>query len=150
MTEQARALPKILAEGEARDLIDKGEYDCLVLHGGEVRYAARGRGIGPAYDACSLGYLAGAEVYDRIVGRAAALLFLRGGVKSVYAHVMSEGAKALLEPEVPISHTVLTARILNREGTGPCPMDAAVATTSDPEEAFLRVGETLRALRAGK
>ena len=57
----------------------------------------QGRGIGPALALFHAGKLAGAEVSDRIVGRAAAAVFVLSGAAQVRADVMSEGAARFLD-----------------------------------------------------
>ena len=71
--------------------------------------------------------LCGATVADRIVGKAAALLLINGGVKSIYGQVMSSSATNVLRAHgVKYSYGTLTERIVNRAGTDICPMEKAV------------------------
>jgi len=94
-----------------------------------------GRGVGPALKLLDAGLLVGSEVCDHIVGRAAAAIFVVGGVVRVHADVMSEGAARLLAGHgVPASSDVVTDEIVNRQGTGSCPMEAAVAALSEPRQ----------------
>ena len=91
------------------------------------------RGIGALLDLLPQGGLRGASVADKIVGKAAALLMVRGGVKDVYAETLSEGGDAVLRRYgIPHACGTLTPAIQNREGTGPCPMEKAVENISDP------------------
>ena len=72
------------------------------------------------------GILRGADVEDSIVGKAAALLMICGGAKSVKAGVLSEGGKCALEEYgVPYAYDVLVPNIINRRGDGVCPMEEA-------------------------
>lgn len=74
---------------------------------------------------------------DKIVGRAAALLFLYGGVRAVYAAVISEGALALLEENgVQVAYGRCVPYIINRENTGLCPMEQRVRDIWDPADAY--------------
>ena len=74
---------------------------------------------------------------DKIVGRAAALLFLYGGVRAVYAAVISEGALALLEENgVQVAYGRCVPYIINRENTGLCPMEQRVRDIRDPADAY--------------
>lgn len=76
--------------------------------------------------------LKGYSAADKIVGKAAAMLFIYSGVTAVHALTMSESAKALFEKHgISYSYDTLTERIINRAGTGICPMELAVAEIED-------------------
>lgn len=74
---------------------------------------------------------------DKVIGKAAALLFVLGGVRQVYAGVLSELALAVFSAAgVRVSYGRLVPQIRNREGTGFCPMETMVAAVDSPAEAF--------------
>ena len=97
------------------------------------------RGIAPMMDFIGAGTdLAGYSAADLVVGKAAALLFVKSGIKSVFAKTLSEGGKRILELYgVDFEYELLTEKIINRAGTDICPMEKAVAGTNDPEEGYL-------------
>ena len=81
--------------------------------------------------------LHGAEVADKIVGKAAALLFAYGGVKYIWAECISEAAIAYLEGVgIAFEYAERVERIMNRDGTGICPMEQRALGIEEPEEAF--------------
>lgn len=81
--------------------------------------------------------LCGATVADKIVGKAAALLMVHGNVKEVYAEVISESAIDVFRRYgIPFTYGTITSRIVNRLGTGICPMEETVLGISEPEKAF--------------
>ncbi len=136
------------AYAAARRAIRRGEASCIVLLHRKELYRENRAGIGPALEALEAGALQDSVVLDRIVGRAAALLFLLGGVRRVYGKVMSRDALTLLrEAGVRTDYGKCVRGIINRAGTGPCPMEAAVDGVTDPAEAARRIRETLAALR---
>ncbi len=74
---------------------------------------------------------------DKIVGKAAAYLFVLLGIKSVYAEVISESAISVLEEyKIEYKYNILTKYIVNRRGDGMCPMEIAVKNATSPQEAF--------------
>lgn len=76
-------------------------------------------------------------VADKIVGKAAAYLFVLLGVKSIYAEVVSESAVPVLEKyKIEYKYNILTKYILNRRGDDMCPMEKAVKNATSPKEAF--------------
>ena len=87
-------------------------------------------------------------VADKVVGKAAALLFVYLGVKVVYAETLSMGAKAVFEKYgINYSYANLTEYIINRKGDGLCPMELAVRNVDTPEMALVEVTKTLEELR---
>ena len=111
-----------------------------------------GRGISPMIRFIKEGRdLAGYSAADIIVGKAAALLFLKAGVKEVYGMVMSERAKELLEKNnVPCTYETLTERIINRIGTDICPMEKTVENIDSPDRAFETLCDRLEQIKNGK
>ena len=96
------------------------------------------RGISPMMDFIEEGRdVAGYSVADKIVGKAAAFLFVLARVREVYAEVLSaEGKRVLDENGIPCSFSALTDKIINRKGDGMCPMETLVQKETDPERAY--------------
>lgn len=116
---------------------------------GKIVARERGRGISPALKLYRAGLLSGAAVADKIVGRAASAIFIAGGVVSVRADVMSVGAAQFLSAHgIPAEADVVTPQIINRRGTGPCPMEAAVEGMSDPREMVSAIERKLAEMEA--
>ena len=79
--------------------------------------------------------LRGASVADKVIGKGAAALMALGGVKEVWAGVISRPALELLEQAgIPVSFGTLTEGIINRMGTGPCPVESLCASARTPEQ----------------
>lgn len=94
--------------------------------------------------------LSGFCAADRVVGRAAAMLFAKAGVRAVFAEVMSDGAAALLAAHgIDASCDVRTAAIENRQKTGLCPMESAVAGIEDIDAGIAAIRRRAEELRAG-
>jgi hypothetical protein len=78
-----------------------------------------------------------ATVSDKLVGKAAALLFAHGGVRSLWAARMSEAARDFLRAAgIDFDYGELVPAILNRDGTDLCPMEQRAMPVDDPEQAF--------------
>lgn len=121
----------------------------MVLCRGEQLLISDKRGIAPMLDFFDAGVdMAGYAVADIIVGKAAALLFVRAGIVAVFAQTLSRSGKAILDEQgIPVTCEILTERIQNRTGTGMCPMEQAVADTDDPEFAYVLIKKRLSELR---
>ena len=77
--------------------------------------------------------LRGALVADKAVGKAAAACMVTGGIRQVYADVMSEPALTLLEAHgVKASYAQLVDHIINRAGNDWCPMERLSRDVDDP------------------
>ncbi len=119
--------------------VDSG-WSCVIAKGGIIVARDKGRGIKPLLGFLDRGKLEGAIVADKIIGRAAAAICIVGGVKEVYAKVMSEGAEELLEKfNVKVSSGEAVKEIINREKNGICPMEAKVSGSDDPYEMVKRI-----------
>lgn len=90
------------------------------------------------------GFLQGASMADRVVGRGAALLMVKGGVKEIFTFVLSQPALDVLrQAGITVTCDTLQPNIINRTGTDICPVEKLTADTNDPDEAFRRIGEFL-------
>ena len=82
-----------------------------------------------------MGKLEGCELYDKIVGLAAARLIVYSKlITSVKAGTLSLPAKELLEAAgIEVASENLVPVILNNELTGPCPMELKAKDVSNEE-----------------
>lgn len=68
--------------------------------------------------------LDGASVADKVVGKGAAALMILGGVSAVYADLISRAALELLAGAgIPAGFGECVDAIINRAGTGVCPVE---------------------------
>lgn len=120
-----------------------------VLCKDETLHTSQKTGIAPMLDWLAEGMeLTGFSVADKIVGKAAALLFVLAGVNEVYGEVMSEGGLAVLQTHgIPCAYGKLTPYIINRKGDGICPMEQTVQAIDDPELAYEALCETRKILQ---
>ena len=87
-------------------------------------------------------------IADKIVGKAAAMLFTLLGAKVVHAKTLSEAGKKVLEDAgIEFTYDVLTDMIVNRTGDGMCPMENAVKNCQKAEDALKNINETITALK---
>lgn len=124
----------------ARERLLTGEFTC-VIRSGDLEYTTYERGVKPLVRWLTEGTdLRGFSAADKVVGKATAYLYCLLGVKEVYAHVMSESAAKVLEENgIAASQGKLVENIINRQGTGICPFEAAVWEIHTPEEALIAI-----------
>ena len=86
--------------------------------------------------------LHGALIADKAVGKAAAACMVMGDVKHVHADVMSEPALALLQAHgIKAEYGQLVDHIINRAGTGRCPMEQLSRDIDDPATIIQKIKE---------
>ena len=125
-------------------------HSIVLCRQGEVILSDK-RGIAPMMDWISQGKdLRGFSAADRIVGKAAAMLFVKAGIREVYAETLSEeGKRYLSRQNIPVSFKILTDKIINRSGNGLCPMESTVMDTQNYEVGYRLLKEKQRQLLAG-
>ena len=83
-------------------------------------------------------------IADKVVGKAAALLMIFGGVKEVYTPIISKPAiKVFNINNVKINYDIEVDRIINRKGDGLCPMETLCLDIDNPKEAFERLSNKI-------
>lgn len=92
-------------------------------------------------------YFQGCTMCDKIVGKAAAMLFARSQIAYLYAHTLSEAGQAILEKyKIPYSYGTLAKEIINRDGTDMCPMEKTVLNIDDLDEAYVALDRKVKEL----
>lgn len=111
----------------AKEILSGGDYTCVLCRE-DVTFTDKAKGISPMLDFIGKSVdLRGFSAADRIVGKAAAILFVNAGVIEVYAEVMSRAGMSFLAAHgVKHSYGMLTEKIINRDQTDICPMEKAV------------------------
>lgn len=133
----------------AKALLAEGKYTCVACRG-EKTLCATERGVKPLLGWLNGGEaLRGAAVADRVVGKAAAFLYVLLGVRVVYAPVMSVPARETLRAAgIEVYADELVPAVRNRTNTGFCPMESAVWELSDPAEAKAALERKISELNA--
>ena len=128
-------------------LLDEG-YTCAIVREGET-LCSKLRGVAPLLawlqegQVCKNGIAA-----DKVVGKAAAYLYVLLGVDEVHALVMSKEAEnVFLRFGIAYSYRQLVSMIRNRTGDGYCPMEQAVLSIDKPIEGVQAIKETLAKLK---
>ena len=117
----------------ARALLTEGGYT-VALCRGDVTYTDTRRGVAPLLALLDAEVdVTGFAAADKVVGKAAAFLYLRLGVTAVHGGVMSTPAYDLLIARgVAATYDTLVPAIRNRAGDGYCPMEQVSLPHTDP------------------
>lgn len=113
---------------------------------------SRGRGVAPLLELLDGDRdWSGSAAADKVVGAGAAWLYVALDVAAVWADVMSEGAREVLEAHgITAEAGKVVESIMNRTGDGPCPVEAAVAEARDVDGAVATIRATLARLGQGR
>ena len=133
----------------ARALLAQGEYT-VVLCRGDATHTDTRRGVAPLLALLDNGTdVVGFSAADKVVGKAAAFLYLRLGVAILHAAVISTSALDLLAAHgVTATYDTLVPAIRNRAGDGYCPMETVTLPLTDPVEAEIAIRKRLAQLQA--
>ncbi len=137
------------AFAEAMALLEEGQVTCVVMQRGEIVHKAAGPGVRPLlqlYDTAPE-LLRDAVVVDKIIGKAAAMILVLGGAQRAYGDTMSAAACDCLRAHgIEATYRRWVDVIANRARDGICPLERSVLEIDDPEEALLRIRETIQEL----
>jgi hypothetical protein len=136
---------------KAMELLKEGGYTCVLCRGAKSCTSTE-RGVKPLFGWLRSGAdLKGYCAADKVVGKAAAFLYVLLGVEQVYAEVMSQKAIDVLDRfgiEAFCDEAPETIR--NRDNTGMCPMEKTVLEIEQPMEALQAVERKLAELRGAQ
>lgn len=127
-------------------ILQDGEHSCVIANGAHIGAFER-RGVADLLDMLHNNpeFLRGASVADKVVGKAAAALLITGGVKAVYAEIISRDALELLrDAGIETSYGKEVRRIENRFRTGLCPLEKCCVKTMNAAECVSAVEEFMR------
>jgi len=135
---------------KAKKMLIDGGYTCVIC--GKKTYTATKRGVQPLLDLLDGDIdVSGCSAADKVVGRAAAFLYVMLKVSKIHAGVISKSALKLLEEcGIYVEYDQLVEAIFNRDNTGFCPMESAVMGIDDAETALSAIRNKLAFLKALK
>lgn len=121
---------------QAIELLFAEKCSCVIRNGDSVRIF-RERGVADLFRLLreEPQLLRGAFIADKVVGKGAAALMVLGGVEALFADVVSRPALELLAGAgIAVEYTVVVPHIVNRAGTGICPVEQLCARAETAAE----------------
>ena len=122
----------------AKEQLHNNNFSIVIVGENDV-YTSTKHGVAPLLEILDGGndVIKNSFVADKVVGKAAALLMVKGGVKEVYADIISSHALDVFEKyKVKTYYGNLVEYIINRDKTGMCPMEKAVLEVDEPNTAY--------------
>ena len=120
---------------DSTSILHDGNHSLVVANG--IIHTFDGRGVSDLLRLLTedVNLLHGASVADKVVGKAAAALMALAKVGDVYADVISIPALDLLKANgVKTAYGQVVPHIINRTGTGLCPLETRCMPCTTPEE----------------
>ena len=134
--------------GRSKKLL--GLVHTFVCRNSNVTITSDKKGIAPIMDILKDNpeALKGAKISDRVIGKAAALLLIKGGISTLHTEIISRHAlRVLKNSHIRVSYSRKVDYIINRKGDGMCPMERATLNIDEPEEAYSVLKAKLEELR---
>ncbi len=122
-------------------------YTCVIQTKSGVFHSTE-RGVKPLLSCLESGQdFSGCVAADKVIGKAAAFLYVLLKADAVYANIISGPAKkVLLQYDIEVSYDQEVEAIRNRTNTGYCPMETAVWDIDNPEEALVAIRKKIAEL----
>ena len=130
----------------AKALLKTENFTLVVISSDKGVFTSSDRGVKPLLHLLEneKDFLKGASVADKVIGKAAALLMVLGGIKEVHTNVISDPAVEVFEKHnITFFFDKKVERIINRKGDGLCPMETLCIDVEEPSEAFEKIKEWL-------
>ncbi|MCQ2307879.1 MAG: DUF1893 domain-containing protein [Bacteroidales bacterium] len=130
----------------AKTLLKTRNFTLVAISSDKEVFTSSDRGVKPLLHLLEneKDFLKGASVADKVIGKAAALLMVLGGIKEVHTNVISEPAAEIFEKHnITFFFDKKVERIINRKGDGLCPMETLCIDVEEPSEAFEKIKEWL-------
>lgn len=131
---------------ELIDLLHSLQCSCVIAQGKEIR-SFHQRGVADLYAlVCNEpDFLNGASVADKVVGKAAAALMIKGHIKELYTDTISQPALELLHAShVPVEYRQVVHYIRNRDHTGWCPLETRCYKETSVEALFALIEQFIK------
>lgn len=128
-------------------LLYNGHHSLVVANGEVCTFS--GRGISDLYALLTdnPGFLRGASVADKIVGKGAAALMVLGSVQEAYAGVISTPALSLFrKSSIAVRFGQEVPNIINRTGDGICPVEQLCMGCVTAAECLRQIGKFVKYL----
>lgn len=129
----------------AKTLLKTRNFTLVAISSDKEVFTSSDRGVKPLLHLLEneKDFLKGASVADKVIGKAAALLMVLGGIKEVHTNVISEPAAEVFEKHnITFFFDKKVERIINRKGDGLCPMETLCMDVEEPSEAFEKIKRT--------
>lgn len=137
------------SQQDAITMVKNGKASFVIVKNNHIVSAESPRGIDYVLKMQEEGALKNTFIADKIIGKAAAMIFTYAGVNSCYGETISnEAIKWLQEHNISVTYGTCVESIQNRTGDGICPMEQTVLNINDEAEAIILLKNKVAELSA--
>lgn len=129
-------------------ILHEGNHSLVVANGEVCKFD--GRGISDLYNLLNEdpGFLQGAEIADKVVGKGAAALMIIGGISYLYTDVISTPALDLLrQSPVKVEFGKQVDNIINRKSDGICPVETLCLPCATAQECLPLIENFMKTIK---
>lgn len=126
----------------AKKCLLENNLNFVLTNNKRVLKESKDRGIKPIFHTFKVdkNLFKNASVADRVIGKAAAMFLVEGGVKYLYTDIISQSAyKLLLDNGIEVEYLQKVERILNRTKDDFCPMEKLSEVSKNLDELILNI-----------
>lgn len=130
----------------ARNLLDNEQRSIVIVKDGRVIFSGDGKGVKPIYTALNelKDELRGSSVADKVIGKAAAMIYEHAAIKELSTKLISENAINVLEKtSIIYEYEKSVPYIKNRDQSGMCPVETLSLKVNNIEDLLIEISSFL-------
>ena len=131
----------------AKSQLLRNDLNFVLVRDSQILAQSKGRGISPIHETYKKdkGLFKAASVADRVIGKAAAMFLIAGGITNLYTDLISDIAVELLQDAgIQVEFKKRVPVILNQAGDDLCPMEKIASKAKSVEELIRGIDEFFR------
>ena len=135
----------------AKQMLINEKLTCVIFRDDEI-YSSSERGVKPLLTLLDeKKNCKGFGAVDKVIGKAAAFLYVILDVDVIHADVISKPAlRVLVDNGITVTYNKLVDYIENRAKNGRCPMESAVLDIDNSEEALIAIRKKIEELKGNQ
>ena len=134
----------------AKNMLHNEQLTMVIVKDGEILYRSKDRGIQPlcmVYKEMKKS-LKGASVSDKVIGRAAAMIYADMGIKELHTNLISENATEVLQKtDIITNYDLEVESIQNGDKTDLCPVERLSLKAKNTDELFIGIDDFLKSIK---
>lgn len=121
----------------AKEIFIDGNHSLVIVKDGTLLLKSDETGIMPLFNACEKLKITDASIADKVVGKAASLIFAYAKIKNVFTPLISQPSlDFLISSGIYPNYLKIVPNIMNKTKSDLCPWEKRMADFSNPELAY--------------
>lgn len=130
----------------AKQILNNDNKTIVIVKDGKVIFTSENKGIKPVYEAFNelKDELKGSSVSDKVVGKAASMIYKHADIKELSTKLISQNAVDILKnTSIVFEYQKLVSYIKNREQSGMCPIETLSLDVNNIDELLSKISDFL-------